>query len=314
MLRHVRIGTLDFGLDRRGLGSGHAGSAETGGSAPEVRPAGQRRRRGFIERSVDSLRGALEHAEHCADTAEGAGLLQKLDPRVKLCGLLPLILAAVCARRLEVTVLIWLAGALLGALSGIKPRVMAARTWLGVLIFTGAIALPAVFLTPGRTVWTLPVLGWAATAQGCMAAARLVTRAETTATLAVLLVFTTPWPHVLKALRTLRAPAVLVVILGMTYRYIFVLLEMADDFFEARRSRLIRPMTAAAQRRMAGATAGVLLDKSLRYSEEVYMAMQSRGFRGEAYTIHDFRMKRRDWVAVAAFAAATGLAFWGGAR
>jgi cobalt ECF transporter T component CbiQ len=275
--------------------------------------AGQRRRRGFIEGSVESLRGALEHAEHCANLAEEAGLLQMLDPRVKLCGLLPLILAAVCSQRMLVTLVIWLGATLLGARSGIKPQTMAVRTWLGVLIFTGAIGLPAVFLVPGRTIWTLPVLGWHVKAQGCMAALRLVTRAETAATLVVLLVFTTPWPHVLKALRILRAPAVLVVILGMTYRYIFVLLELADNLFEARRSRVIRPMNGAAQRRMAGATAGVLLDKSLRYSEEVYMAMQSRGFRGEAYTTHDFRMRRADWIAGALFAVAIALAFWGGA-
>ena len=280
----------------------------------QVKEKGRRRKRGFIERSIGSLHGAIDHAQHCADTAQGGGALQKLDPRVKLCGLMPLIVAAVSARRLEVTLLIWLGAALLGALSGIRPRALASRTWLGVLIFTGAIALPAIFLTPGRVVWTLPLAGWSVTAQGCMAAARLVARAETAATLAVLLVLTTPWPHVLKALRTLRVPAVLVVILGMTHRYIFVLLEMADDLFEARRSRVIRALDGAGQRRMAAATAGVLLDKSLRYSEEVYLAMQSRGFRGEARTMHDFRMKRLDWLAAAAFAAAGGLAFWGGAR
>ena len=48
---------------------------------------------------------------------------------------------------------------------------------------------------------------------------------------------------------------------------------------------------------MAGAAAGVLLNKSLQLSEEVYLAMQSRGFRGEAYTMDDFRMTRRDWLA-----------------
>lgn len=292
-------------MDAAGMGSGIA--VETGAAAV--------RKRGFIERSVESLQGAIEHAEHCAECAEGAGVLQRLDPRVKLCGLLPLIVAAVSMPRLEVTLLIWAGATLLGALSGITPRALATRTWLGVLIFTGAVALPAIFLTPGRTVWTLPLAGWPVTEQGCMAAARLVARAETAATLAVLLVFTTPWPHVLKALRMLRMPAVLVVILGMTYRYIFVLLRMADDFFEARRSRLIRPMTGAAQRRLAGATAGVLLGKSLWYSEEVYLAMQSRGFRGEAYTLHDFRMKGRDWVAAGAFAVASGLAFFcGGTR
>jgi cobalt ECF transporter T component CbiQ len=272
----------------------------------------QRRKRSFIERSVESLRGALEHAEHCADVAEGPGLLQKLDPRVKLSGLLLLIVAAVSVRRIEVTLLLWIAAALLAAASGIKPRVLATRTWLGVLIFTGAIALPAIFLTPGRILCRLPLLGWPVTAQGSLTAARLVARAETAATLAVLLVFTTPWPHVLKAMRTLRAPAVLVVILGMTHRYIFVLLNLAGDFFEARRSRVIRPMAHAAERRMAASTAGVLLAKSLLYSEEVYLAMQSRGFRGEAYTLHDFRMKPRDWLAGAAFVIAGALAFWGG--
>jgi cobalt ECF transporter T component CbiQ len=270
------------------------------------------RTRGFIERSVESLRGALERAERCADVAEGAGLLQQIDPRVKLCGLLLLIVAAVAARRIEVTLLLWAGATLLAAASGIPPRTLAKGTWAGVLIFTGAIALPAIFLTPGRTLWVLPLLRWPITAQGCAAAIRLVARAETAATLAALLVFTTPWPHVLKALRTLRAPVVLVMILGMTHRYIFVLLGVAEDFFDARRSRVIGRLAPAAQRRMAAATAGVLLDKSLRYSEEVYLAMQSRGFRGEAYTLHDFRMRPCDWLAGAGFAAAACAALLGG--
>ena len=150
--------------------------------------------------------------------------------------------------------------------------------------------------------------------QGLITAVRLIARAETAATLAGLLVLTTPWTHVLKALRTLHVPTVLVIILGMTYRYIFLLLRLAEDFFEARRSRMIRPLSRAEQRRMAGAAAGVLLNRSLQLSEEVYLAMQSRGFRGEAYTIHDFHMERRDWMAGAGFAAAAALAFWGGFR
>jgi len=126
---------------------------------------------------------------------------------------------------------------------------------------------------------------------------RLIARAETAATLAGLLVLTTPWTHVLKALRILRVPALLVIVLGMTYRYIFLLLRLAEDFFEARRSRLIRPLSRPDQRRMAGAAAGVLLSKSLQLSEEVYLAMQSRGFRGSAYTMDDFRFRGRDWLA-----------------
>ena len=50
--------------------------------------------------------------------------------------------------------------------------------------------------------------------------------------------------HVLKALRVLRVPVVVVVVLGMTYRYILLLLEIAHEMFEARRSRTVSPATA----------------------------------------------------------------------
>jgi cobalt ECF transporter T component CbiQ len=270
----------------------------------------RRRRPGFIERSVESLAAALDHARFCEETALAQGLLQSLDPRVKLCGLLALILAAVSLRRLGITLSVFLLAVLLAAVSRISVKTLATRTWAGVLAFTGFIALPALFITPGAPI--LP--HWPITSQGLLAALRLVVRAETAATLAALLILTTPWTHVLKALRTLRVPAILVTILGMTYRYIFLLLRLAGDFFEARRSRMIRPLSPPDQRRMAGAAAGVLLHKSLQLSEDVYSAMQSRGFRGEAYTIHDFQMKSRDWLAAAAFAFAAGLAFWGGFR
>ncbi len=270
----------------------------------------QRRRPGFIERSVESLAGALEHARCCEDAALTRGSLQRLDPRVKLCGLLALILVAVSARRLEVTLAVWLLGVGLAAYSSISIKVLATRTWAGVLAFTGIIALPAVFITPGNPV--LP--HWPITWQGLITALRLIARAETAATLAGLLVLTTAWTHVLKGLRTLHVPTVLVVILGMTYRYIFLLVRLAEDLFEARRSRMIRPLSRSEQRRMAGAAAGVLLNKSLQLSEDVYLAMQSRGFRGEAYTIHDFHMERRDWLAGTGFAVAAALAFWGGFR
>jgi cobalt ECF transporter T component CbiQ len=257
---------------------------------------------------VDSLARTLEHARFCEDAALTQGILQRLDPRVKLCGLLALILVAVSARRLEVTLAVWMLGVALASYSCISIKVLATRTWAGVLAFTGLIALPALFITPGDAV--LP--HWPITWQGLITALRLIVRAETAATLAGLLVLTTPWTHVLKALRTLRVPTVLVVILGMTYRYIFLLVRLAEEFFEARRSRMIWTLSRPEQRHMAGAAAGVLLNKSLQLSEDVYLAMQSRGFRGEAYTLHDFHMERRDWMAAAGFAVAAALAFWGG--
>ena len=106
----------------------------------------------------------------------------------------------------------------------------------GLLTFTGFISFPALFLTPGQAIYSLPLLGWSVTEQGLRAAIYLIMRAETPATFSVLLVLCTPWSNVLKALRVLRLPVVLVVILGMTYRYIFLLLRNAHDMFKSRKT------------------------------------------------------------------------------
>jgi len=190
--------------------------------------------------------------------------------------------------------------------------VLAARAWMGALAFTGVIALPALFLTPGVAVYRVPGLHWTVTEQGLTTANYLLLRVETAATLALLLVFTTPWVHVLKALRIFRVPVVFVAILGMASRYILLLLETAHEMFESRKSRSVGALRGAERRRMAVASAGVLLSRSFQLSGDVYLAMQARGFRGEVHLLDDFAMKRLDWVALAGFAALAAAGVWAG--
>jgi cobalt/nickel transport system permease protein len=268
----------------------------------------------FIERTLAGFADVLEQAGAAERLAEKRGLLQDLDPRVKLFGALLMILAAICSRRLWVTSSIFTVGVALAQLSGIPLRLLATRVWLGVLLFTGSIALPAVFTTPGLTIWHLPLLGWPMTSQGLYSAAQLLMRAETSATWVSLAVLSTSWTHVLKALRAFRVPVTAVVILGMTHRYIFLLLRLAREQFEARRSRLVGLLNTRERRKVAASSAGVLLDKSVQISGEVHAAMQARGFRGETYTLDDFQMNPRDWCALLLFAALATIVFLLGMR
>jgi cobalt/nickel transport system permease protein len=270
------------------------------------------RRGGLIEHTIEGLYLAMERALHAENSAGGGGLLQRLDPRVKVAGLFALILASALAARLWVIAAIFALAILLAALSQISIGMLAARVWIGALTFTGAIAIPALFLTPGVPVYRLPGLNWTVTAQGLTTAGYLILRVETAATLALLLIFTTPWMHVLKALRIFRVPVVFVVILGMTCRYILLMLQTAHEMFESRKSRTVGAMTASEQRRMAVSGASVLLTKTFQLSGDVYLAMQARGFRGEVYLLDDFQMKRLDWMAAMAFTALTAAAVWAG--
>ena len=269
-------------------------------------------RSGFIEGSVRSFLEVLEHALESEKIARRNGLLQSLDPRVKLLGVLGLVVAATASRRLAVIGGIFTWACILALCSHVPLRALLVRTWAAVLAFTGLIALPAVFLTPGHSLARLPLAGWPVRAEGLRAAAYLISRVETTATLSMLLVLCTPWTHVLKALRVLRVPAVLVVILGMTYRYILLMMETAREMFESRRSRMVGRLDARQSRRLAVSAAGVLLDKTMQLSGEVYLAMQSRGFRGDAYVLDEFRMGRRNWIWLALLFALSAAAVWTG--
>ena len=268
--------------------------------------------RGVVERSLASFVDALEHAFYAEESAKKNGLLQKLDPRIKIAAVFPLIVIAALARRLGVIVALFATAVVLALLSRVPLATLAKRVWLGVLTFTGFISFPALFLTPGLAIYTLPLLGWSVTEQGLRAAMYLIMRAETAATFSVLLVLCTPWSLVLKALRVLRLPIVLVVILGMTYRYIFLFLRNAHDMFMSRKSRLVGHLDGREQRRAATASAGVLMSKTIQLSGDVYLAMRSRGFQGEVYVLDEFQTHWFDWAMLVVFISIALLAFWFG--
>lgn len=274
------------------------------------KPTRRKRRGSFIERSLSSLVSNAERALFAEDLARKDGFLQSLDPRVKIVGLFALILDVTLSRNFTAIIFIFALAILLAIASHIPLRTLAVRAWLSALTFTGTIALPVIFITPGNEILRLPFLNWTITEQGLTSAFFLISRVETTVTLSLLLVLCTLWTHVLKALRVLRVPIVFVVILGMTYRYIFVMLETARNMFEARQSRMVGTFDASESRRIAAASIGVLLTKSFHLNSEVYLAMQSRGFRGEVYTLDEFAMKRRDWFALGLFIIVAIIAFW----
>ena len=268
--------------------------------------------RGAVERTVDGLLHAMDRAVEAEAGAAHPGLLQSVDPRVKLAGILSLIAAVALSHRLEIIAGLLVVGLALAALSQARLLARVSGVWLAAVGLSLALALPALVLTPGPAVARLPLVGWNVTSTGLTSAAYLVLRVAATTMFGSLLVFTTPWPHVLKSLRAFGVPVVMVAVLGMTYRYILLLLEATHDMFVARRSRAVGRLTAGERRQLAGQHAGVLLGRSLHLGGEVYPAMEARGFRGEVYLVEDLAMTRADWIALAAFAAVSAAAIWAG--
>ncbi len=265
---------------------------------------------GFLASTMLGFARALARAMTSEQIARQPGLLQSLDPRVRVIGIFSMVLAAILSRRIPVIAALFVVAVIIAMLSKVGIGMLAKRVWLVVLGFTGVIALPAIFLTPGDPVGPFAGGPVHITVQGVQTATLLIARVETAVTFTSLLVLCTPWTHVLKALRAFRLPQEVIMMLAMTHRYIFLLVETAGQMFESRQSRTVGVLKGNERRRMAARTAGVLLSKSIEVSNEVYLAMQSRGFRGDIRILSDFHMRSWDYFGLAVFLLVGSLSVW----
>ena len=248
-----------------------------------------------LEHTLHGISETLERALFAEEISTRPGLFQSLDPRVKIISVLALLISVSLSRNLLVIAGIYLLTLIFGLASSISAGFFIKRVWLALPFFTGMIILPALFITPGPALLHLP-LGLVITSTGLTTSLFLLLRVSTSVSLTLLLILTTPWNVVLSALTVLHVPDVFILILGMTYRYIYLLLHTANDMFLSRKSRVVGHVDDAEDRRMMAAISGTLLSKSLNMSSEVYLAMQSRGFRGTMITLKPFKMQARDWL------------------
>jgi cobalt ECF transporter T component CbiQ len=273
---------------------------------------GVRRKGSFVGKTLSGASGVLRAAISSADIAAQPGLLQRLDPRVKLVSLIGLLVTVALLHSLPLLVIAYAATLVLAVLSKLKLSFFIKRVWLFIPIFTGIVVLPATLsvITPGHIVlrlWTWNGHPQGFTEQGLHSAGLIITRVATSISLVVLLTLTTAWVRLLAALRTVGVPKIFVLIIGMAYRYLFLLLDTVDDMYTARKARTLRDGRSKEGRRFVSASAGTLFGKAHQISEEVHQAMVARGFAGEARTLETMRLRAIDgaWLV---FAIALGAA------
>jgi cobalt/nickel transport system permease protein len=263
---------------------------------------------GFLAGNISGFASALESVILNEESLRRPGLLQKLDPRVKLFICLLSIAIVGLARSF------WILGILFAIILALD---LMAKLPLGFFVkrvflfvpFTAAVAVPALFITPGNA--TVNLLGKVViTAQGLHTAGFLMVRVIDSVSFGMLLILTTRWTDVLTALRWFRLPALLVDILAMTYRYIFVLLHTANSMFLARRSRTIGGFSGRENRRWLGRSLASTMVKAQHLGEEVYLAMASRGYQGEIRVLGDLKLERRDLISIVLAGLAATILLW----
>jgi cobalt/nickel transport system permease protein len=263
---------------------------------------GTRRRGSYVVRTLAGVSDFARRSIFSHDMAVAPGLLQRLDARVKVVSLLGLVVVAAFLRSIPALVVMELGAVVVASASRLPLRVFLARVWLFVPIFTGVVVLPATLnvVTPGTIV--VPLGTWfggplGLTAEGLESAGLIVMRVAVSISFVVLLTLTTPWSRLVAALRALRVPSTVVLVLSMAYRYLFHLLTSVGDMYTARRARtVLADADTAMGRRFVAASAGALFGKAHALSEEVYLAMVARGYTGETRTLEPGGIGARDWA------------------
>lgn len=262
-------------------------------------------RRSFVEKTLLDLSAAIERTVYAEELARRPGLLQRLDPRIKLvlCGFAIVVAASLRHPVLQIVLVV---AALVLALLTRIPAQTVVRIALGLPLFTLVVTAPAMVLVPGPALVPLP-FGLAVSEPGARSVATILLRVSASVLLASLLVLTTRWSELLAALRALHAPAIFVLVLAMAYRYLFVLLDLTQDLLLARRARLIAPSKGAEQRRWLAAALGVLFQRSIRTSDQVYLAMLARGFRGDYRSLQPRPISDSEWLTLSLAAVALAM-------
>ena len=253
------------------------------------------KRHNVLEHVIRDISSAIERSLFAEKISARPGLLQSLDARIKVICTLALLIAVNLSHSLAVIGAVYLVVLGLACGSRIPAVDFILRVWLFLPFFSGVLIVPALFLTPGPPLASLP-WGLIITRTGLTTGLFLLLRVSTSVSLTLLLILTTPWNTVLSALHIMRVPDVFILTLGMTYRFIYLLLHIANDMFLSRMSRVVGRLSGAEQRHIMAAAGTTLLCRSLNMSSEVYLAMKSRGFHGRVITLNLFKMQKRDWI------------------
>jgi cobalt/nickel transport system permease protein len=261
---------------------------------------------GFLRRTLKGITKVLENDVLAERNASNSGLLQNIDPRVKFLSILFLMLFCSSTGSIAKIVALSFVALLLAKLSGLDIWTFIKRVWLIIPVIVMVASLPAatnlliagkpvLYFYKGLDLGVLPDELYLSL-EGITAVIRMALRIGCSISFAYNLIMTTRWTQLVKSLYILKVPKLIISVLDMTYRFIFVLLRVASDIFEARFLRTVGKIRASENRKFIAKSIAFLFLKSNYMSEEIYEAMLSRGYTGTPVTMRDFKLSAQDLV------------------
>jgi len=240
-------------------------------------------------------------------------LIHRLDPRTKFIASLAFVMVLTPIRNCQAFAFYFGLIATLLIISRLPPLYVLKRSLL-IFPFVLLIAIFIPFFKPGEVAGSYNIWLWqvSVTYDGLLVLANVAIKAWLCILSLILLSATTKFADLLRGLKQLGIPKVIILILSFMYRYIFVLV---DEVMRMRRARDSRNFGGGRLRqlRTLGNMLGTLFIRSYERGERVYAAMLARGFDGEVRSLHQLNFKRSDayfGVTFGLVLLSSGILFW----
>lgn len=202
--------------------------------------------------------------------------IHRWDERYKLIGLLTLMFAFASVQDLRLIPVMLGVTLIFYSLSKLPFSFLLKRLTYPGFFLLGVIGLLP-FLSGETILWQWGFL--AIRQEGCLAVLLIVSRFLAILTLGFVLVGTSPFLNLIKALRSLGLSPILTDMILISYRYLFELGYQFKTMQKASRLRGFKPHQFNLRTlQVYAALAGSLLVRSYQQSEQVYKAMKLRGY------------------------------------
>lgn len=271
-------------------------------------------RHGFLDKTLHRLAAFFAATLLREQIARRSGLLQRMHPGARLAATLLVLLSVSLASSLPALAAhaLLVAGAV--CLARIRVRELLGAGLLVAGVFSLLIALPATLnlASGGRILvplvrldgpwhlgpYTVPsVIG--VSGEGLRTAGTFLLRTLTSTAAVLCLALCTRWTDLLASLRSLRLPALFVQTIGMTVRYLHLLLRQSEEVHLGKKNRTICRRPLASDQMWVGSRVAAAWEKSLHVMTDVSDAMTARGFTGDFRFAPGRAFEPADWVFLA---------------
>lgn len=261
----------------------------------------------FLRRTIQHLSAIFSNELYLSLEATKHGFLQQIDPRCKFLVFLSFMMVTNFAQSFLLLGILFIISCLYAHLSKILIWRLIKRAWLVIPLFLLICSIPALFnqVVVGKELIVILTAnplrnifpnGLYISDNGAQVVGLLFLRSGVSLSFVYLLMVTTRWHDLTKGLSLLKVPVGFILILEMTYRYIFLLSNLALQMSEARFLRSIGKLSHHENRRFLGHAIALLFIKANYLASEIFSAMRLRGYTHKVVSLKNLRLRVTDWI------------------